>query len=154
MRFTRRGKWEPTITRRKVAAYSLRLKREREKLPLFAAEVAAEQANYPSVDRVMEMRQAGARIDEIRWRRLAYLWWREARAVLVALPADLQNDIRARWQRGMYPGEGGYFMSCIRSWAKDAGFDIDAIHTPYKAMRVAVDEWYTEALRELHEDFK
>jgi hypothetical protein len=127
MRFTRRGKYEPTITPRKIAAHVIKLRHECEKLPLFSGEIAAAQLLGPKVEEVMEQRMRQARQWESDWRQREYLWWRRGRAILTQLPAALQSQIRTEWQIAKTPGTSTYLLSHIRSCSKAAGINIDLL---------------------------
>lgn len=136
MRFARRGRYEPTITPRKIAAYKTKLRKDREKCPLFSAEIAADQQRGPSVDVAMSLRLEAARQWERDWRQREYLWWRRARAILSRLPLPLQVQIRAEWKTAMAPGTPTYLLGYIRRASVAAGINIDLITPPEFAPEV------------------
>lgn len=136
MRFTRRGRYEPTITSRKIAAYKTKQRRDREKFPLFSADIAAEQQRGPTVEEAMNLRLEAARQWEVDWRKREYLWWRRARAILARLPLPLQVQIRAAWQTSNTPGTATYLLSFIRSHSNAADINIDLLIPPEFAPEV------------------
>jgi hypothetical protein len=131
MRFTRRVKFEPVITSRKIAAYKTKLRRDREKFPLFSADIAADQQAGPSVEDVMARRMQQARQWECDWRQREYLWWRRGRSILRQLPAALRSQIRSQWQSArLLPGTATYFLSHIRGCCQTVGINIDLLTPP------------------------
>ncbi len=136
MRFTRRGRYEPTITSRKIAAYKTKQRRYREKFPLFSADITAEQQLGPSVEDAMNLRLEAARQWEADWRRREYLWWRRARAILARLPLPLQAQIRAEWKNASAPGTPTYLLGYIRRASTAAGINIDLLTPPEFAPEV------------------
>lgn len=113
MRFKRWMRVEPfEDTVRKRAAFARKMRLEREKLPLFAAAIAATQ---PDVDDVMVQR-AIAWIDDQQHRRdeIAKLW-RKARARLAAVGPNLRPLVLALWQSAPYPADPVYLLDMLHS---------------------------------------
>jgi hypothetical protein len=80
MRFNRHGRYEFKDTPLKRAAFFRKQRREREDHPLFAEQIAEEQAQRPGVDEVMQQRAIGYAESEQKWRDHRAGKWREARA--------------------------------------------------------------------------
>lgn len=126
MRFSKEMKaGRRPVTPRRVAAAVRALKRERDKVPLFAEEVAAEQ---PTPEQRVERLDQGfvATWQEIRNQRARV--WRKARARLRSLPPDAQAEILARWNRSTVPGDSAYFADfvshCLVEWLSIIGINV------------------------------
>lgn len=113
MRFKAYGRFTYTDTPRKRAALLRKQRIEREALPLFADQIAAEQ---PGVDDVMATRAArnAKQQAETRSRRAAD-WWR-ARNRLASYPFPVREALRAYWQRCGWPGDPGYLLSMMHMY--------------------------------------
>lgn len=114
MRFARASRvtaYEPTSRKRSAVVRRQRL--ERERLPLFAAEIAEGQADP---DQVLADR-AVSWVEHQRQRRaqLARDWWR-ARAELRALPLDEREAFIRYWNRSKCPANGGYMLSYLNMY--------------------------------------
>lgn len=112
MRFAKTARWPGfTDTSRKRAALRRRQRLEREKLPLFADMVAAEQ---PSEDEVMAARAERWEIMEEEQRAAKAAKWREARARLNSLGGNLRAVVLDYWnQHRWLPGEPGYLLDLV-----------------------------------------
>lgn len=111
MRFARASRvtaYEPTSRKRSAVVRRQRL--ERERLPLFAAEIAEGQTDP---DQVLADR-AVSWVERQRERRaqLARDWWR-ARAELRALPLDEKAAFIRYWNRSKCPANAGYMLSYL-----------------------------------------
>lgn len=112
MRFRR----EIRVVSRPVSAARLKaaeraLRKQRERLPLFAAEIEAEQPTPKERIRKMD---AGFELfwaDRRRWHAGV---WRRWRAVLNRLPMELGTTVRNRWNLSPIPGEAVYFADFVR----------------------------------------
>lgn len=101
-------------TPRKRGALRRKQQREREALPLFAAQIAAEQ---PTEDDVMEARAAAWAEFEIRDRKRRAANWREARRRLAAHPKAEAADLRAAWDRAPYPADPVYLLDFLHGYS-------------------------------------
>ena len=117
MRFKRDIRHDYGVTDRKRLAAARKQRQEREALPLFAEQIAAEQ---PSIDAVM-----AGRVD--RWeaaqdakrKRLADSW-RAARRRLAALPEPTRSRALAYWNGHRWlPGTADYLSDMV--WSIETG---------------------------------
>lgn len=114
MRFRRQGHYEFTDTARKRAAVTRKHAREREALPLFAAQIAAEQ---PAVDNVMRDRaEAFARWEGCQRVQRA-TDWRRARRTLSAYPAAERSALLEYWNRCSWPADPVYLLCMLNMYA-------------------------------------
>lgn len=99
-------------TPRKRAAVLVSQRRQREKLPLFADQIAEQQ---PSVDEVIAARhEYFPRAQQERRDKLA-ADWREVRARVAALPDDIRKPFLAYWNNHRWlPGDPSYLGSAVR----------------------------------------
>ncbi|EXL04898.1 hypothetical protein [Aquamicrobium defluvii] len=115
MRFRPWPKPEPDRdTSRKRAAFRRKQRLEREALPLFADVIAAGQH---SVDEEMVRRLIWWDEREREQRTLRAARWREARARLFALPADLRRSVRTLWRGCPYPADPTYLLDLLHQVA-------------------------------------
>ena len=113
MRFTRQQRHDYEVTDRKRQAAARWQQRERESLPLLAAEIAAQQ---PAIDAVM-----AGRVD--RWtetqkadRSHKAAQWREGRRKLDGMEPEARTAIMAYWNRHKWlPGTPVYFLDMLHS---------------------------------------
>lgn len=113
MRFQRYGKFEFRDTSRKRAAFARKQKAEREALPLFSDQIAADQI---SVDAEMEARrQQWVRHQAIDRKRRADKW-REARQRLNGYQEPIRGSLLGYWQRCKWPGDPCYFLSMLHMY--------------------------------------
>lgn len=122
MRFLPYAKASPfEDTRRKRLALARKQRLERESLPLFAEQIAAEQ---PDADTVMAQRSDlwGRQQQANRERQAAN--WRRARTQLASYSDNVRSTLRALWNEAPYPGTPVYLLDMLHSY--DAGrFDLD-----------------------------
>lgn len=113
MRFNRYGRFEFKDTERKRAAFARKQRKERESLPLFAEQIAAEQIG---VDEAMRLRSAGWDRHQREGRQRRAADWRRARARLNSYPAEQRKQLLAFWQRCPYPGDPSYLLTMLHSF--------------------------------------
>lgn len=114
MRFTRKPHFGPyEDTRRKRLALARKQRLERERLPLFAEQIAAEQ---PDADTVMAERAVKWELykQEDRDKRAAR--WRVARAKLFEYGPNVRMVLRNLWKTCPYPGDPTYFHDFLHSY--------------------------------------
>ncbi len=116
MRFSRFGDYEFTDTNRKRLAVLRRQKAERERYPLFADEIAAEQVD---VDTEMNQRRISWEKHICAERRERATKWREVRARLWLRPHEQRKALLAYWQRCRWPADPTYLASMLTMY--DAG---------------------------------
>jgi len=116
-RFTYRGTNHRGPTPRRLAAARRFLQRERDKAPLFAAEIATSQETpeerIARLDRYCEDLFQGLRS-------LAARQWREGRRMLRELPSEVQAELMAYWNddRTWIPRKAEYFCDMVRHWER------------------------------------
>lgn len=113
IRHTIRG-WPtvPGITPRRLAASRRALHRERERLALFADQVAAEQETPE--ERIARFDLEFLEYDQGH-RDLAAKYWRWARRKLSELADDVQAELIDRWNRSWVPKRAEYFAGFVRT---------------------------------------
>lgn len=114
MRFVKAQRHGPFVdTSRKRAALRRKQRLEREALPLFADQVAAQQ---PSEDDVMAARAVrwDRWQDDYRAQRAAL--WRRARQRLAAYGENTRRILRHLWNTAPYPGTPGYLLDMLHSF--------------------------------------
>ena len=111
MRFTKRQRHPFTDTPRKRAAVLVRQRKDRDRLPLFAEEIAATQK---SVEEVMTARNGHWIRREIETRQAEAAKWREVRARIFALPDHERRLFLTYWNtHRWYPGNAGYLATVL-----------------------------------------
>lgn len=108
------------ITPRRLAAAERALRLERERLPLFADQVAAEQPSAEERIKRIDAEHAGY------WqshRDLAASHWRWGRRILSEYPA-YGADILAKWEVSSIPPTAAYFADFVRRELRALGVDI------------------------------
>lgn len=110
MRFKRRDRFAFSDTPRKRAALERKQRMEREAMPLFAAQVAAEQS---SADDIMSARAQAWERAEREGRARDAADWRRARAKLAGYPAEVAGALRAYWKSCQWPGTAIYLLSMM-----------------------------------------
>lgn len=114
MRFSRYERFEFNDTPRKRAHVLRRQRNEREALPLFADQIAAEQ---PDVDVVMEARRNNWRRHEQTDRDRRAEKWRQGRARLAAYPIEIRGRLLNYWNNHRWlPGTPAYFLDMMHMW--------------------------------------
>lgn len=118
-------------TPRKRQALARRQARERDALPLFADQIAADQ---PDADTVMAERAAVFARVEQQWRASFARDWRRGRAWLRSLPAEDQAKLLRHWNSRIYPGDPTYFLGMLHSYTTGA---LDLDNFTYPSWRVS-----------------
>ena len=113
MRFHRFGKYEFRDTERRRAAFARKQKAEREALPLFADQVAAEQID---VDEEMAARRLQWERQQAIDRKRQADKWREARRRLDDYQEPVRGALLAYWQGGKWPADPSYFLSMLHAY--------------------------------------
>jgi hypothetical protein len=111
MRFQRhvRHVYEPTD--RKGAAILRRQRKERDALPLFAAEIASGQLTVAEEHR---LRTLAWEKSQREWRARLAREWRQARAELVTFPPAEREQLLRHWNRHRWlPGTPGYLLNML-----------------------------------------
>lgn len=114
MRFKKTPTFKFTDTPRKRAALRRKQQRERDSLPLFAAQIAEEQ---PSEDAEMARRAVLSDTQEARWRSDRAAAWRQARRMIESLPAEEAQAIRRVWDCAPYPADPSRLLGVLRSYS-------------------------------------
>jgi hypothetical protein len=118
MRFQRHGRYEFTDTPRKRLAFFAKQRRERESLPLFAEEIAQQQAERPGVDEVMQQRAESFAKSEQGWRDRRAGEWRKARKKIAAYDDASRSVIRKFWNEAPYPATPEYLLCMLHDIEK------------------------------------
>jgi hypothetical protein len=113
MRFHRQGRYEFKDTPLKRAAFFRKQRREREEHPLFAEQIAEEQAQRPGVDETMQQRAISFAESEQKWRDHRASKWREARAKLASYDDASRSVIRKFWNDAPYPADPVYLLGML-----------------------------------------
>ena len=113
MRFHRFGKYEFRDTNLKRAAFTRKQRAEREALPLFSEQVAAEQIG---VDEEMETRRMQWERHQVIDRKRRAEKWREARPRLNGYQEPVRSALLAYWQQCKWPGDPSYFLSMLHMY--------------------------------------
>ncbi|WP_299913076.1 hypothetical protein [uncultured Paracoccus sp.] len=110
MRFIKSTRHPFTDSARKRAALIRKQKTEREAMPLFAAEIAADQR---SSDDVMQTRAENWAASEARRRQRRAERWRQARREIDAMPPRMRRKVRAAWDGAPYPADPVYLLDFL-----------------------------------------
>lgn len=113
MRFHRFGKYGFRDTNLKRAAFARKQRAEREALPLFSEQVAAEQIG---VDEEMAGRRAQWERHQVIDRKRRADKWREARQRLKGYQEPVRSALLAYWQQCKWPGDPSYFLSMLHMY--------------------------------------
>ena len=113
MKFQRYHRFEFTDTPRKRAAFFVKQRHERESLPLFAEQIAEDQATRPGIDEVMQERAVSAAQYEQKWRDHRASKWREARKRLASYDDDKRAIVRKLWADAPYPADPVYLLGML-----------------------------------------
>jgi hypothetical protein len=114
MRFDRMGHYSFNDTNRKRLAFARKQKKEQERYPLFAEQIAEEQHD---VDAEMALRQDSWSRRQVKDRAQRAQDWIRARAALAAYPTGLRQELLAYWQRCQWPGTPSYLLSMLQMHA-------------------------------------
>lgn len=123
MRFIKSTRHPFTDTPRKRAALRRRQRLEREALPLFAEQIAAEQ---PEEDDVMRLRALRWAVSEQRTRDARAARWREARRRLAAMTVAERRVLTLGWNRAPYPADPVYLLDFLHGY-RVGRFTLDAL---------------------------
>jgi hypothetical protein len=113
MRFSRVEDFEFQDTPLKRKYILRRQRKEREACPLFAGEIAAQQAAGPTIDEEMERRAKAFAEGHQKDRDARARKWREARKRLFSFPPDQRRLIVKAWNEGCYPLDPWYFSGML-----------------------------------------
>lgn len=109
------------ITSRRLAAAKSALKRERERRPLFADQIAIEQptpeARIAGFDEELQRQDQGHRD-------LAAEHWRWGRVQLSMLSDELRREVVEAWNKSTIPPRAEYFADFVRTAIKRQGLPI------------------------------
>lgn len=109
------------VTPRRLAAAERALQLERERLPLFADQVAAEQPT--AEDRIHRI--DAEHLGQLQSHRdLAAKHWRWGRAQLASHP-ECAPDIAALWEKSSIPPTAAYFADFVRRKLRERGIAFD-----------------------------
>ena len=115
MRFVKAARIGPfEDTSRKRAALARKQRLEREKLPLFAEQIAEQQ---PDADTVMAARTVRWQQWQVQNRSERAHRWREARARLFSHGANIRATLRHLWRTCPYPGMPVYLLGLLHDYA-------------------------------------
>lgn len=118
MRFTRFGRHHPVdFNARRQAAFARKQQRERDRYPLFAEHVAAEQH---SAQEELTRRQRRSDRLEATTRSMQARLWRQKRAVYFSLSAELRAEVRAKWLAWTGPTTAFYFAYIVDNASGEA----------------------------------
>jgi phytoene dehydrogenase-like protein len=110
MRFDRTGHYAFRDTERKRQAFERKKKKEQERYPLFAEQIAAEQRD---VDTEMSLRRASWDRHEVSGRAQRARDWIRARAKLATYPSEVRKELQAYWSRCGWPATPTYLLSMM-----------------------------------------
>lgn len=111
MRFRRRPRIDGLrFSNRKAVAFERRKQREQDRLPLFAAEIAASQISWEQEQTRREMLSFKT---EQEWRSRIASWWRKGRALYFAEPIETRKKIMDAWRAWAGPTDATYFIYIV-----------------------------------------
>jgi hypothetical protein len=110
VRFRKRPRYPFTWSQRKAAAVLVSQRKARERLPLFAEAIAAEQ---PDVDQVREHRETRWIVRELEQRSQEAAAWRDVRRRIAELADRDRRLFLDHWNAGSYPGNAGYCATIL-----------------------------------------
>ncbi len=113
MRFDTAGHYEFRDTDRKRQAFARKQKRELERYPLFAEEIAEGQHD---VDTEMSERRRHWNKHQVSDRLQRAQDWRVARSKLAKYPDAERRELLAFWQRCKWPGTPTYLLSMLHMY--------------------------------------
>jgi len=118
MRFTRFGRHAPiNFNTRRQAAFARKQQRERERYPLFAEHVAAEQ--HSADDELVRRQRRSDRLEATTRDHQARVW-RQKRAVYFSLTPEQQAEVRAKWLAWTGPTTAFYFAYIVDNISGEA----------------------------------
>lgn len=101
-------------TSRKRAALARKHRLERERLPLFAEQIAEAQ---PDADTVMAQRAVNWDLWQQSYRDRRAANWREARRRLFSYSGNVRAQLRYHWNTCPYPGTPEYLLDMLHSYS-------------------------------------
>lgn len=124
MRYTRLPRpIEATVNEKRIANAEKYFKRQRDKMPLLAEQIAEEQPE--PVQYLLDWDNSFA-CGWREFRSLAARQWREARRQLAALDATTRRMIEVRWKTSLCPGDPAYLLGMIRHFPAEVATDLAA----------------------------
>ena len=117
-------RWRPRVrgvTPRRLAAAKRALKRQRDRLPLFADQVSQEQE---TPEERIERFDLELLAHDQRFRALAAKHWRWGRRLLRRQTTEVQQEILAKWNRSPIPPDAAYFADFVRRELRNRGLTI------------------------------
>lgn len=103
------------VTPRRIAAARRSLDRQAEKLPLFADMIREAQ---PTPDERIKSMDDGFQWIAGEWPDLRAVHWRKGRKMFMSLPDPMRTDLREKWSRCQWPGDGTYFCEFVRCYLR------------------------------------
>lgn len=103
------------ITPRRITAARRSLDRQAEKLPLFASMIRETQ---PTPEERIKSMDDGFQWIVGEWRDLRAEHWRKGRKMFMSLPDLVRTDLREKWGRSQWPGDGTYFCEFVRCYQR------------------------------------
>jgi len=123
MRHRLRGRVQPRgVTTRRLAAARRALTRERDRLALFAAEVAADQE---TPQQRIERSDLQLLAQDQAHRDLAAAHWRWGRRLLMRVAPAVRCEILERWNASWIPADAAYFADFVRRELTKRGIRCD-----------------------------
>lgn len=125
MRFARypmRREDRREVTPRRISAAKRALIRQAEKLPLFADIIRETQ---PSPEERIKAMDDGFQWIVGEWRELRAAHWRKGRKMFMSLPDPVRVDLREKWGRIQWPGDGTYFCEFVRCYLRHGFIYLD-----------------------------
>jgi hypothetical protein len=113
MRFNRLGHFEFKDTNRKRLAFLRKQKAERDRYPLFASEIAAEQQD---VETEMARRAHYWAKHMAADRQARAAKWREARSRLRVYPPEERKALSIYWQKCKWPADPSYLLTMLHMY--------------------------------------
>ena len=111
MRFRRRPPLDGlNLSSRKEMAFERKKKREQERHPLFADEIAAGQSSW---DQEATRREILSHRIEQEWRGRIASWWKKGRRLYFAEPIEVRQKIMAEWRAWTGPADATYFIYIV-----------------------------------------
>lgn len=91
-------------------AFERKKKREQDRHPLFAEEIAAGQTSW---EQEAIRRELASIRTEQEWRNRVAGWWRKGRRMYFAAPAEIRQKISAYWNAWTGPADATYFIYVV-----------------------------------------
>ncbi|WP_341743130.1 hypothetical protein [Azonexus hydrophilus] len=145
MRFRRRQPFEGlTLSHRKALAFERKKKREQDRFPLFAEEIAANQSSW---DQEQARREQMSRRIEQEWRDRIAGWWRKGRRMYFAEPLDTRKKIMSAWREWTGPADATYFIYIVELHNGTLAARSSAMNAEHQAARERIVASRTRQLR-------